>query len=347
MNVCFCQFIELLAEINCLDTSLAQSRADRRRRSRLSGPNGQFDNKRSRGAQSAGGRLSFAHWSPGVLLDTPTCMMPTQPTDDEILLFETRVKTEAMGDLPLVGVYEQGFMALLQSYEHNESFLPHIDHLEHTFSGWRPCLGDGNCFFRAFLCQYLDHLITIYRSNPQVIQAHTELHVAIRKTFQSAGFELFVLEDFIKMYDDLVSLLLSPISNQQEILLSHLNDPEISNALVVYLRMIASAYLRMHPDQYEPFLAAVSPSITSISLYCSHHVEAFGKESDDLSVTALVNALSASVRITALDASHPLPQQYSFDPDQPLAPSNPLSAIQIQLLYRPGHYDILYTAPPQ
>jgi ubiquitin thioesterase protein OTUB1 len=262
-----------------------------------------------------------------------------EPTDADIIAFETCVRSEALGDLPFVGVYESGFMALIDQYQDNESFLRQVDYLEHHFIGWRSCLGDGNCFFRAFLCQYLDQLGQAFLNNRELFQEHQEIHDSVRAWFTMAGFDNLVLEDFIQAYDDLIKILMNnnlSREKQHETILKHLNHTEISNSMVVYLRMIASAYLRLNTDQYEPFLAGGDNMIS----YCSNQVEAFGKESDDLCIIALANALRVQVNVVAIDASHQDPQTYSFGVEQ--ASKSKLD-IQIDLLYRPGHYDLLYT----
>lgn len=267
------------------------------------------------------------------------------PTDDEIIAFETNVKSEALSDLPLVGPHEQGFTGLLQYYVNNDSFWPHLDYLENHFSGWRSCLGDGNCFFRAFIYQYIERLLSLSLSAPDVFLVMRQSHIIARQTFNQVGFEALATEDFIHSYDETIQSLLDLSSDrihvQQELLSEKMNDPEISNSLVVYFRLVASSYLRSNADQYEPFITISSQSTfgtlqktnDKMVMYCVNYVEAFGKESEDLCIMALSNALNVQVNITAIDASHPTPQAYTF---------NQSDAVKIDLLYRPGHYDILY-----
>lgn len=250
-----------------------------------------------------------------------------------------------MSDLPLVGPYEEGFTGLLQYYVNNDSFWPHLNYLENHFSGWRSCLGDGNCFFRAFIYQYIERLVSLSVSSPDTFLIMKQYHNTSRQAFSQVGFESLATEDFIQLYDETIKSLLNLSSDRihvhQELLSEKMNDPEISNGLVVYFRLVASSYLRSNADQYEPFITVSSQSTFEdlqktngkMTMYCVNYVEAFGKESEDLCIMALSNALNVQVSITAIDASHSTPQAFKF---------NESDSVKIDLLYRPGHYDILY-----
>lgn len=89
----------------------------------------------------------------------------------------------------------------------------------------------------------------------------------------------------------------------------------------------------------------------SIEEFCNRCVDPMGEESDHIQLVALTNALKVPVRVVYLDNSGmaPVPGTpttgtnsvhadiHDFVPESCTA-----DAIQIQLLYRPGHYDILY-----
>ncbi len=63
-------------------------------------------------------------------------------------------------------------------------------------------------------------------------------------------------------------------------------------------------------------------------------------EADHIQISALVNALAIPIHITTLDAS-----QTSQETDLDFSPflSEAITQTSIKFLYRPGHYDILYT----
>ena len=114
------------------------------------------------------------------------------------------------------------------------------------------------------------------------------------------------------------------------------SNQEISSAVIVYLRFLSSAHLRLNPDLYGPFLEP--PYYDNVSLYCAHRVEAFGRDADHVGILALARAIAVGVDVSYLDRSDTgeEPIVYEFRPDQWREGDE-----KVELLYRPGHYDIL------
>jgi ubiquitin thioesterase protein OTUB1 len=83
--------------------------------------------------------------------------------------------------------------------------------------------------------------------------------------------------------------------------------------------------------------------------FCQTSVEPMGEESDHVHITALTDALGVPVRIVYLDRSGGSSEDsleinhHDFLPesDPDVAESDNKSDL-LTLLYRPGHYDILY-----
>ena len=79
-------------------------------------------------------------------------------------------------------------------------------------------------------------------------------------------------------------------------------------------------------------------SVSDVSTFCAREVEPMGKECGMVQVTALAEALGVHVNVEYLDG-RPFDDKlmkYQFGP-------HPDDAfLEINLLYRPGHYDILY-----
>ena len=80
--------------------------------------------------------------------------------------------------------------------------------------------------------------------------------------------------------------------------------------------------------------------ISDISTFCAREVEPMGKECGMVQVIALAEALGVRVNVEYLDG-RPFKDKlmmYKFGPD----PNSEGNFLEISLLYRPGHYDILY-----
>lgn len=186
---------------------------------------------------------------------------------------------------------------------------------------------DGNCFYRAFAYAYfetiLDDEIEHYRFKAIIEDRKNDL--------LSLGFAAFTLEDF---YDQFVGVL-DRISDKEikskEDLLKAFNDQGLSDYLVVFLRLITSGYLQKNAEFYSNFIEGHA----TVKDFCSQEVEPMYRESDHIHIIALTSATEVAVQINYLDRSssgekvnvHNFPEG---------------STPRIHLLYRPGHYDIIY-----
>jgi len=122
---------------------------------------------------------------------------------------------------------------------------------------------------------------------------------------------------------------------------------------------LTSAYLRTHSDDFTPFLFALeddprflqeggSPTMEN---FCQYHVEPVSREADHFQIVALTRALGTPLRIAYLDQSGLAgvggDQEgggevnfLGFEEDR--AKEDRIVSIEGALLYRPGHYDVLY-----
>jgi len=106
--------------------------------------------------------------------------------------------------------------------------------------------------------------------------------------------------------------------------------------VIVYLRFLSSTHLRLNPDLYGPFLEP--PYYDNVLLFCSQCIEAFGRDADHVGILALARAIQVGVDVSYLDRSDTgeEPIVHEFRPDDWREGDE-----KVELLYRPGHYDIL------
>jgi len=152
-----------------------------------------------------------------------------------------------------------------------------------------------------------------------------------------------VFEDF---YDVLISLIRQIVVPEPDgstltpsILLEAFQDAEVSNCIVVFLRLLTSAAIRTEPESFTPFLYhPETGDEIAPQEFCERYVEACGKEADHVQISALTNMLKLNIEIAYLDGhsddgSVSFVQFYNMPPED--FANTPV------LLYRPGHYDIL------
>lgn len=96
------------------------------------------------------------------------------------------------------------------------------------------------------------------------------------------------------------------------------NDPETSNSIVAYLRLLTSAFLKLNEDEFLPFLFTLEDEYQSnntfegkpptIEKFCSNQVEAIGKEADHVQIAALSRCLKVSLDVAYLSRTGAPPE---------------------------------------
>ena len=130
-----------------------------------------------------------------------------------------------------------------------------------------------------------------------------------------------------------IEKLTNKVPKDREEVLKIFRDPEESNYLVLLLRFITSGQIRNNAILYETFIDNQIP----VDMFCQIEVEPIDKEADQITIMALLNYLQIAIKIVYLDSSKNK-QAYTVI----LPESAKEQQVIGTLLYRPGHYDILY-----
>jgi ubiquitin thioesterase protein OTUB1 len=167
----------------------------------------------------------------------------------------------------------------------------------------------------------------------------TNLNEFIEKV---GGHETWLFEDMVSETFELFQGILSAMSGGQDpmvLLMEKFNDPEPSRSIVYHLRLLASSWLKGNPNDFEPYIPG------SISNYIDGTVMPVDQEIDAICVSLLVELLlkpaNMVLDIAYLDRSEGAEVTNHRMPDDAGQDSSNLG-LTIYLLYRPGHYDILY-----
>ena len=161
------------------------------------------------------------------------------------------------------------------------------------------------------------------------------------------GFEPWVFEDMAEETTTLLTDIASSIETSpeavEELLIQRFNDSSISNSIVYHFRLLASSWLKGSPSTYQDFI----PDNLGVEEYCKEWIEPSNQEIDHLGMILLIDVLlkpiGFAVEIVYLDRSEgsQVNTHLMQAEDVNGVPTNPSGPI-LYLLYRPGHYDILY-----
>ncbi|GLT86776.1 hypothetical protein SLE2022_048940 [Rubroshorea leprosula] len=272
--------------------------------------------------------------------------------DDDIMQQQSAIHAEEAKKVPFVGDKEPLSM-LAAGYESGSPILlEKIKVLGQQYAAIRRTRGDGNCFFRSFMFSYLEHILESQdQAEVDRIKGNIE---ECRKMLRTLGYADFTFEDFFALFLEQLESVIpgneTSISHHELIIQSQ--DQSVSDYVVMFFRFVTSAEIQKRAEFFEPFVLGLTNA--SVEQFCKSSVEPMGEESDHVHITALSDALGVPIRVVYLDRSScdsgtgsVSVNHHDFIPTSvanPGAKSDSTEAIKpfIMLLYRPGHYDILY-----
>ncbi|MBA0586370.1 hypothetical protein Gorai_017113 [Gossypium raimondii] len=248
--------------------------------------------------------------------------------DDDIMQQQSAIHAEEAKKIPFVGDKEALSMLAAEYESGSPILLEKIKVLDQQYAAIRRTRGDGNCFFRSFMFSYLEHILESQdRAEVDRIKGNVE---ECRKTLQSLGHTDFTFEDFFSLFLEQLECVLQ--GNEDSI------------------RFVTSGEIRKRSEFFEPFILGLTNA--TVEQFCKSSVEPMGEESDHVHITALSDALGVPIRVVYLDRSScdiggVSVNHHDFLPtsgDKSNAKGGSTVPVKpfITLLYRPGHYDILY-----
>uniref|UniRef100_A0AAY4ABR3 ubiquitinyl hydrolase 1 n=1 Tax=Denticeps clupeoides TaxID=299321 RepID=A0AAY4ABR3_9TELE len=244
--------------------------------------------------------------------------------DEAIMAQQDRIQQEIATSIPLVsGVND--ISILKKEYAQDDTvYQQKIKDLQKKYVSIRKTRPDGNCFYRAFGFSHLESLL----DDTKELQRFKAIAAKSKLDLVSQGFTEFTIEDFHNTFMDLIEM----SEKQQSIgdLLSSFNDQSVSDYLVVYLRLLTSGFLQKEEDFFQHFIEGGR----TVREFCQQEVEPMSKESDHIHIIALAQALDVAILVEYMDRGEGGTVNHHVFPEG----GDP----RIFLLYRPGHYDILY-----
>ncbi|RYP73882.1 hypothetical protein DL771_003324 [Monosporascus sp. 5C6A] len=237
--------------------------------------------------------------------------------------------------------------AIVQEYaKADPTYVAKTLALPQTYSHFRPIQGDGNCGWRAIGFAYFETLVRC--SDIARVEAEQTRLQSLNDYIENVGgISPWVFEDMISETFSLFQEVIMAMSRGQDCtrpLMAKFNDISSSQYIIYHLRLLAASWLRGNSGEFQPYLSV------DINNYIEGTVMPVDQEIDGICVKVLVDVLLKPAHIVLeiayLDRSegaevnvHRMPEEAN---GQNLAASGPI----IYLLYRPGHYDILYRDPP-
>jgi len=254
---------------------------------------------------------------------------PDKNYDEDTMAQQRAIEKEIAESQSLIGSVLT-FDDIVEGYAKEDSvYRKKIEDLKTKYKNIRKVRGDGNCFFRAFGFAYLERLIT----KPEEYGRFVEIAQKSKDELIGLGFPQFTLEDFHDVFMEIVGHVKTPATVEK--LVETFNDSGLSDYFVVYLRLLVSGELQKNEGEYIYFIDGQR----TLKEFTSQEVEPMGKESDHIHIVALCRALGVPLSVEYMDREGDQCNRLDFSVGET---NNDGTLSSLFLLYRPGHYDILY-----
>eukprot|EP00924_Labyrinthula_sp_SR-Ha-C_P002784 snap_masked-scaffold_13-processed-gene-6.45-mRNA-1 protein AED:1.00 eAED:1.00 QI:0/-1/0/0/-1/1/1/0/255 len=231
----------------------------------------------------------------------------------------------------IIGKKEDNLRSLYSDFEGNPQFLSKLPHLEQKYTSFRRIRGDGNCFYRALAFRLFEEVLFNLEG-----EERTKMYEILKEKLISMETRKFVSEnlvhsDTIEMFQEGVQDSFPTVENFQTVFFTD----EGCMDLIYMLRLIASAYVHKHwNEKFAPFA-----EVATAAEYAHKEIETWQVPAEQIAIMALCNFIGVPVTIEYLDLSASTQtNEYKIDVDKlDIVVKDPIC-----LLYRPGHYDIIY-----
>ncbi|KAJ5162162.1 hypothetical protein N7492_007554 [Penicillium capsulatum] len=259
---------------------------------------------------------------------------------DEMERFQ-KLSNEFQPDVqgPLVSNKESSHGIALEYANADPTLATKTNALAITHPMTRIMKGDGNCGWRAVAFGYFETLFNL--RDPLRVQRELARIKSLNTLLDQVGQQEHLYEIFVDASEEVFAQTSTAIQNgdqDETFLVNAFNEEYNSNAVITHFRLLTSAWMKLNPHRYQAFLSL------PLEQYCATQIETVRTEIDEIGLQALVDGViegaGFGVEILYLDRS----EGDAVTPHQ-LSPDRP-SGATIRLLYRPGHYDILYRAEP-
>ncbi|USP82447.1 hypothetical protein yc1106_09721 [Curvularia clavata] len=273
--------------------------------------------------------------------------MAAYPSDEEyahLQKLSSEFQPEATG--PLVGERQSSAAITTQYATADPVYQVKTAALPAKYAYFRTCRGDGHCGWRAIAFTYFEALLSL--GDVGKFEEEEARLNSLGNLLDHIGYSRDIWIDFAEEAFELLHKLANSLRNMDgqaaDILLRTFNDMGESMAIITYVKLLASAWVQTHADDFVHFI-----DNGDVRGYCANNIEPTQCEADNVGIAALAEALvkpaGFGIEVWYLDRSPGEEINRSFYSEPTDAHHRPIpGAPMLRLLYRPGHYDILYKA---
>ena len=243
--------------------------------------------------------------------------------------YENALKAEIEQTTPLISELLD-IKILLKDYEENLEYANSVKIITEKYKYIRKVRRDGNCFYRAYIYRLFEYICM--KNNNSLYNDMLKKIEGIKELTAKNGYEWLLVEDFYNVFYGEFCSCFNSVNNNgvsvRDYMDNLFSDKDKGNYLIYFIRFCIAAYLKENRMLYEVYIEG------DFETWIRKEVEAIDNEADQIQIMACVNYFDVGVKIEYLNKLKNEVVKFPEDKKD--------EDIFIEVLFTPGHYDILY-----
>ena len=243
--------------------------------------------------------------------------------------YENAIKAEIEQTTPLISDQLE-IQILLDDYKDNLEYANSVKIITEKYKYIRKVRRDGNCFYRAFIYRLFEYICM--KNDNTLFNDILKKIEGIKDLTAKNGYDWMIVEDFYTVFYGEFCSCFNSVNNNGVSVRDYMDnlfkDKEKGNYLIYFMRFCIAAYLKDNRQLYEMYIEG------NFDTWIRKEVEAIDNEADQIQIMACVNYFEIGVKIEYLNKYKNEVVKFPEDKKD--------EDIFIEVLFTPGHYDILY-----
>ena len=243
--------------------------------------------------------------------------------------YENSIKAEIEQTTPLISDQLE-IQILLDDYKDNLEYANSVKIITEKYKYIRKVRRDGNCFYRAFIYRLFEYICM--KNDNTLFNDILKKVEGIKDLTAKNGYDWMIVEDFYTVFYGEFCSCFNSVNNNGVSVRDYMDnlfkDKEKGNYLIYFMRFCIAAYLKDNRQLYEMYIEG------DFDTWIRKEVEAIDNEADQIQIMACVNYFEIGVKIEYLNKYKNEVVKFPEDKKD--------EDIFIEVLFTPGHYDILY-----
>ena len=243
--------------------------------------------------------------------------------------YENAIKAEIEQTTPLISDQLE-IQILLDDYKDNLEYANSVKIITEKYKYIRKVRRDGNCFYRAFIYRLFEYICM--KNDNTLFNDILKKIEGIKDLTAKNGYDWMIVEDFYTVFYGEFCSCFNSVNNNGVSVRDYMDnlfkDKEKGNYLIYFMRFCIAAYLKDNRQLYEMYIEG------DFDTWIRKEVEAIDNEADQIQIMAWVNYFEIGVKIEYLNKYKNEVVKFPEDKKD--------EDIFIEVLFTPGHYDILY-----